>query len=102
MLTAGTKVQGGYYLNRDRLDLIAIGGKEGILPGDGGQRYYPLPPWAVLLLAPVAGGLFAMAMPVIGMLVVFQHLGRRLFGKRRLGSPKSSRDDGADRPDGQQ
>lgn len=90
MLTAGTKVQGGYYLNRDKLDLIAIGGNDGVLPGDAGQRYYRLPPWAVLLLAPVAGGLFAMAMPLIGVFVVIRHLGRRLFSTRRNRSSTTS------------
>jgi hypothetical protein len=83
MLTAGTKVQGGYYLNRDRLDLIAIGGKEGVLPGDAGQRYQRIPAWMAVLLAPMAGGIFAMAMPLVGIAVVAHHIGSRLFGKRQ-------------------
>ncbi len=83
MLTAGTMVKGGYYLNRDKLDLIAMSGKEGILPGDAGERYIRVPVWAAVLLAPMAGGMFAMLMPAVGFAVVFHHLGRGLFGKKK-------------------
>ena len=76
MLTAGTMVKGGFYFNRDKLDLITVGGKEGQLPGADGQRYLRVPVLAVILLAPVLGGLFVMFMPFIGFALVFQHLGR--------------------------
>lgn len=76
MLNAGTMVKGGFYFNRDKLDLIAVGGKEGMLPGADGQRYLRIPVLAVILLAPVLGGLFVMFMPFIGFALVFQHLGR--------------------------
>jgi hypothetical protein len=76
MLTAGTMVKGGFYFNRDKLDLITVSGKEGKLPGADGQRYLRVPVLAVVLLAPVLGGLFVMFMPFIGFALVFQHLGR--------------------------
>jgi len=76
MLTAGTLVKGGFYFNRDKLDLITVSGKEGPLPGADGQRYLRVPVLAVLLLAPVLGGLFVMFMPFIGFALVLQHLGR--------------------------
>ena len=76
MLTSGTMVKGGFYFNRDKLDLIAVSGKEGALPGADGQRYLRVPVLAVLLLAPILGGLFVMFMPFIGFALVFQHLGR--------------------------
>jgi len=86
MMTAGTLVKGGFYFNRDKLDLIAVSGKEGLLPGADGQRYLRVPVLAVLLLAPVLGGLFVMFMPFIGFALVFQHLGRlMLSGARRAG-----------------
>jgi hypothetical protein len=86
MLNAGTMVKGGFYFNRDKLDLITVSGKEGLLPGADGQRYLRVPVLAVLLLAPVLGGLFVMFMPFIGFALVFQHLGRLMVsGARRAG-----------------
>ena len=86
MLTAGTMVKGGFYFNRDKLDLITVSGKEGLLPGADGQRYLRVPVLAVLLLAPVLGGLFVMFMPFIGFALVFQHLGRLMVsGAKRAG-----------------
>ena len=86
MLTAGSMVKGGFYLNRDKLDLITVNGKEGILPGADGQRYRRIPVWAVILLAPVLGGLFVVFMPFIGFALVAQHLYRlSLSGIRRAG-----------------
>jgi hypothetical protein len=86
MMTAGTTVKGGFYFNRDKLDLIAVSGKEGMLPGADGQRYLRVPVLAVILLAPVLGGLFVMFMPFIGFALVFQHLGRLMVsGAKRAG-----------------
>lgn len=86
MMTAGTLVKGGFYFNRDKMDLIAVSGKEGMLPGADGQRYLRVPVLAVLLLAPLLGGLFVMFMPFIGFALVFQHLGRlMLSGVKRAG-----------------
>jgi len=84
MLTAGTMAKGGFYFNRDKLDLIAVNGKEGLLPGADGQRYLRVPVLAVLLFAPVLGGFFVMFMPFIGFVMVFQYLGRlAISGTRR-------------------
>jgi hypothetical protein len=69
-------VKGGFYFNRDKLDLITVSGKEGMLPGADGQRYLRVPVLAMLLLAPMLGGLFVIFMPFIGFALVFQHLGR--------------------------
>lgn len=86
MMTAGTMVKGGFYFNRDKLDLITVSGKEGMLPGADGQRYLRVPVLAMLLLAPVLGGLFVMFMPFIGFALVLQHLGRlTISGVKRAG-----------------
>ena len=85
MMTAGTMVKGGFYFNRDKLDLITVSGKEGLLPGADGQRYLRVPVLAVLLLAPVLGGLFVMFMPFIGFALVFQHLGRLMVSGVKRG-----------------
>ncbi len=88
MTTAGATVKGGFYLNRDAWDLIAVSGKQGVLPGSEGQRYTRVPVWAVLCLAPVLGGLFVVFLPFIGFALVFMHLGRMMLAgsKRALHS----------------
>jgi len=84
MFTAGSMVRGGFYFNRDKLDLVAVSGKEGALPGADGQRYLRIPALAVILLAPMLGGLFVVFMPFIGFALVLQHLGRMsLSGAKR-------------------
>ncbi len=83
MTTAGTIVKGGFYFNRDAWDLVAVSGKEGVLPGADGQRYMKVPVWAVLAFAPVLGGLFVVFMPLIGFALVFGHLGRRSLSVAR-------------------
>jgi hypothetical protein len=86
MFTAGSMVKGGFYLNRDRWDLVAVSGKEGTLPGAEGQRYRRIPALAVVLLAPILGALFVIFMPFIGFVMVGQYLGRALLkGARRAG-----------------
>ena len=92
MITAGATVEGGYYLNRDAWDLVAVGGKQGVLPGDAGDRFIKLPALAVLGLAPVAGGLFVAFLPLVGFALVSYYAGRGawLRGKRLFGAGKSA------------
>jgi hypothetical protein len=79
-------VKGGFYFNLDKWDILTVSGKEGVLPGLAGQRYRRLPVLAVLLLAPVLGGLFVVFVPFIGFALVLQHLARlSLSGMRRAG-----------------
>ncbi|MBN2573508.1 MAG: hypothetical protein JXP73_02995 [Deltaproteobacteria bacterium] len=75
-LTAGATVQGGYYVNRDKPDLVAIAGLGGTLPGDEGQRYFRAPAWAVLALAPLLGGLFLVLRALVGLSRLVPRLGR--------------------------
>lgn len=93
MITAGATVEGGYYLNRDAWDLIAVGGKQGVLPGDEGDRFIKLPALAVLGLAPVAGGLFVAFLPLVGFALVAYYAGRSTWtrGKRLFAGRKPSR-----------
>jgi hypothetical protein len=85
MLTAGSTVKGGFYFNRDKLDLVAVSGKQGTLPGSEGHRFIRIPALAMLLLAPLLGGLFVVFMPLIGFVLVFQHLGRLSLSAARRG-----------------
>jgi hypothetical protein len=102
MMTAGATVEGGYYLNRDAWDLVAVSGKQGVLPGEEGDRFIKLPALAVLGLAPVAGGLFVAFLPVVGFALVGYYAGRgawvrgkRLFGARKSASSASAKDSAA-------
>jgi hypothetical protein len=74
MVPAGATVRAGYYFNRDELDLIAIAGPEGTLPGNSGQRYYPVPTLAVLGVTPLLGVLFVILVPIIPLVLA---LGQR-------------------------
>ena len=86
MTTAGSMVKGGFYFSRDKWDIVTVSGKEGLLPGAAGQRYLRLPVLAVLLLAPLLGGLFVVFLPFIGFALVLQHLARlSLSGAKRAG-----------------
>jgi len=86
MFTAGSIVKGGFYFNRDKLDLVAVSGKEGTLPGAEGHRFLRIPALAVVMLAPVLGGLFVVFMPFIGFALVLQHLARlSATGVKRAG-----------------
>ena len=93
MITAGATVEGGYYLNRDAWDLIAVGGKQGVLPGEEGDRFIKLPALAVLGLAPMAGGLFVAFLPLVGFALVGYYAGRGAWarGRRLFGAGKPSR-----------
>lgn len=86
MFTAGSMVKGGFYFNRAKWDLVVVGGRQGPLPGGEGQRYLRVPTWAMVLLAPVLGGLFVVFMPFIGFALLGHHLARRLVrALRRTG-----------------
>lgn len=85
MTTAGTLVKGGFYFNRDAWDLVAVSGKEGVLPGTEGQRFIKVPVWAVLALAPVLGGLFVVFLPLVGFALVFMYLGRAMLARGQRG-----------------
>jgi len=72
----GTMVKGGFYWNPKGWEMVTVDGPSGILPGAADDRYFRIPVLAMLLLAPVMGGLFVIFLPVIGFALVLQHLGR--------------------------
>jgi hypothetical protein len=80
MLTAGATVPGGYYLDRDELDLIVVNGREGGLPGAAGTRYVRVPAWAALLAGPVLGALCVVVIPLLAVVRALPRLGRAGLG----------------------
>ena len=79
--TAGSTVRGGFYVNRDKLDLVVVGGKEGALPGEEG-RYVRVPTAAALLVGPLLGGLFVAVEPCLGLVRLISRLRRSTLPQR--------------------
>lgn len=101
--TGGTQVKGGYYFNPRGLRIVAVSGKTGALAGDPSESFFRVPGLAVLLLAPILGGMFVMFLPVIGFVLVGQHLARLTArGARRMvgaGPAKATLAGGSAAPD---
>lgn len=72
----GDVVRGGYYWNAQKWDASFVSGDEGVLPGGPDQVYRRMPVFALLLAAPIMGGLFVMFLPFIGIFMLLQHIGR--------------------------
>ncbi len=77
-ILGGTKVRGGFYWDRTRHDLQVVPAEGGVLEGGAERRYVRVPALALLLLGPVAGGLYVVAMPVIGVALLAKNLVRKL------------------------
>ena len=78
MLTKGgqTAAAGTYWnmMNGERVDLE----QEGVLPGDRSATYIKAPTAAVLAAGPVLGLLFAVFLPLIGIVMSAALVGRKL------------------------
>jgi len=75
MFTAGSTVKAGFYFNYDTLDLIAVGNREGMLPGKDGERYARVPAVAALLAAPILGAAFIVIAPGVRLGLLCHRLG---------------------------
>jgi hypothetical protein len=75
--TGGTQAKAGFYWNLRTWAITTLSGEGGTLPGGEGDRYLRLPTLAMLVLAPVMGGLFVVFLPFIGFAVLFTHLARK-------------------------
>ena len=84
--TGATMVKAGFYWNPKEWEIVTIQGPGGILPGTSNDRYFRIPVLAMLLLAPVMGGLFVVFLPLIGFALVLQHLGRLATAAIRQGA----------------
>jgi len=82
----GTTVKAGFYWNPKEWAIVTIEGPGGNLPGTPADRYMRIPVLAMLLAAPVMGGLFVMFLPLIGFALVLQHLARLTATATRRGA----------------
>ncbi len=73
----GEKVPGGFYWKQNNWEIEVVKGETGTLPGDSGTTYVRIPTLAMLLGAPVMGGLFVVFLPFLGFAMLFNHLGKK-------------------------
>lgn len=72
----GSKVESGYYVNTRSLAVVSLAA-EGTLPGTAQEAFVRIP-WPVMLAAaPILGGLFVLAYPVIGISTAVYGLARK-------------------------
>jgi hypothetical protein len=77
MTKGGQKAGAGTYwnmMNGERVDLE----QAGTLPGDAGTRYIKAPSAVMLAAGPVLGLIFAVFLPLIGIVMAVAHVGRKL------------------------
>ena len=72
-------VKSGYYWNRKQWEIIAIGKRGGILPGEKSAGYLRIPLLLVVLLGPLMGGLYVILLPLMGIVMTIGFLGKKLF-----------------------
>ncbi len=73
----GQKVPGGFYWKQNNWEIEVVKGDEGTLPGKSDTTYVRIPTLAMLLGAPVMGGLFVIFLPFLGFAMLFNHLGKK-------------------------
>ena len=73
----GDKVPGGFYWKQNNWEIEVVKGDEGTLPGDADTTYVRIPTLAMLLGAPVMGGLFVVFLPFLGFAMLANHLGKK-------------------------
>ncbi len=76
---SGEKVPGGFYWKQNNWEIEVVKGDEGTLPGNVDTTYVRIPTVAMLLGAPVMGGLFVIFLPFLGFAMLANHLGKKAF-----------------------
>jgi len=78
MLTnGGHTVQAGTYWNLSNGSRVQME-QEGVLPGSGTTRYIKAPVAVMLMAAPVIGLVFAVFLPLIGIVMTLSMVGKKL------------------------
>ncbi len=73
----GEKVPGGFYWKQNNWEIEVVKGDEGTLPGKTDATYVRIPTLAMLLAAPVMGGLFVVFLPFLGFAMLAKHFGTK-------------------------
>ena len=72
----GETARAGFYWSPGEWRMVTIEKEGARLPGPAEERFVRLPTVAMLVLAPVMGGLFVMFLPFIGFAIVARYLAR--------------------------
>jgi hypothetical protein len=85
-ITSGTPVKSGYYLNSRRFSFshVAVDGEA--LRGTAGDRWVRVPAPLLLAAAPIIGGLFVVAFPIVGVATLAVGIARKLAGGVKEGA----------------
>jgi hypothetical protein len=79
-ITSGTRVKSGYYFNSKRWAFARVENDGEALPGVKSDRWTRVPVPLMFAAAPVLGGVFVVAFPLIGAVAVGIAIGRKLGG----------------------
>jgi hypothetical protein len=82
----GTAAKSGFYWNLGKWEMTMVPKQGGILPGGASQRYLRVPVFALLVIAPLMGAVYAMFLPFIGFAMLFTFLGKKAFSAGRSGA----------------
>lgn len=78
-IASGNGTKGGTYLHTKRFTLAQV--KDGeALPGAAGEAWVRIPTALAVFAAPILGGLFVVALPLIGAVAAVNGLVRKLAG----------------------
>jgi hypothetical protein len=84
-IASGTTVKSGTYFNSTRFSLVQV--KDGeALKGSAGDRWVRVPLPLAVVAAPIVGGLFVVALPVVGVAALAYGLARKLAGGVKEGA----------------
>ena len=77
----GETVKAGFYWHQAQWAAEVVPAAGGVLPGDGATAYRRIPWPALLVIAPVMGGAFAMFLPFIGLAMLVQWAYQAVSGR---------------------
>jgi len=77
----GDAVKAGFYWNRGKWAAEVVPAAGGALPGEDTVVYHRIPWPALLIVAPVMGGAFAMFLPFLGFALLAQRAFNALTGR---------------------
>ena len=79
-ISGGAAVRNGYYWNLGRWEVIPVERDGTALPGGRGDKFMKVPLLAAVLLLPIMGGLFVVALPFIAFALTLYAAVRPLRG----------------------
>jgi hypothetical protein len=81
----GMAVKHGFYWNLAKWEMQIVPKQGGVLPGGPADKYLKVPVAALLVVAPVMGGLYAFFLPFIGFAMVAGFAGRKATAAAKSG-----------------